>query len=188
MTTTVIEVTNEQSTWRLALYGIGALIALFLVLVLIQPSEFRVSRSITIAAPAERVFPLVNNQKKWIDWSPLVKLDPTAIYSYEGPEEGVGAIARWRGNKEVGEGSSTILVSRPNEFLQFQLDFLEPMVTTHMTEFSFTSDGTQTTVVWTMAGKKTFMGKAMNLMVNCTKMMCTQFDQGLAALKATAEL
>jgi hypothetical protein len=52
------------------------IIAAFLVIVATQPSEFRVERTTTIAAPADAVFAQVNDPHKWDAWSPWAKLDP----------------------------------------------------------------------------------------------------------------
>ena len=76
---------------RVILIALPIIIVLFLIIVALQPSGFRVTRSITIAAPPDAVFPQVNELKKWEAWSPWVKLDPTAKQAYEGPAAGSGA-------------------------------------------------------------------------------------------------
>jgi hypothetical protein len=42
-------------------------------------------------------------------------------------------------------------------------------------------------VTWTMSGKNNFIGKAIGLVMNCDKMVGTQFEQGLANLKSESE-
>jgi hypothetical protein len=73
------------------LAGIAIVIALFLIVVATRPSEFKVSRSLTMAAPAEIVFPNVNTVRQWEAWNPWGKLDPNCKMTYEGPGSGVGA-------------------------------------------------------------------------------------------------
>lgn len=153
----------------------------------IQPDDFRVTRTAAINAPVEKLFTLVNTQKQWNLWSPWAKLDPNATFTFEGPEAGVGAVSKWSGNWEVGEGMSTITESRPNEFVKFRLDFLKPMKSTSTTEFLFKQENGQTNVTWTMYGKNNFVAKAIGLIMNCEKMVGQQFDQGLANLKLEAE-
>jgi hypothetical protein len=58
------------------LIGLAVIILVFLIVVALQPAEFRVARSITIAAPAEVVFGQVNELKKWEAWNPWGKIDP----------------------------------------------------------------------------------------------------------------
>ena len=169
------------------LLGIAAIIIVFLAVVALQPADFRVTRSITIAAPPEVVFAQVNELKKWEAWSPWAKLDPNAKNNYEGPAAGVGAAFAWSGNNQVGEGRMTITESRSNELVRFKLEFVKPMAGTSTSEFTFKPEGNQTTVTWTMSGKNNFVGRAMCLFMNMDKMVGGQFEQGLATMKSVAE-
>jgi hypothetical protein len=169
---------------------LGAVIIVIAILALVihrQPDDFTVSRAATMNAPPEKIFPHVNNLPNWHAWSPWAKLDPNAKTTFEGPTAGVGAKMAWEGNNQVGSGSMTILESRTNERIKFQLDFLKPMRNTHFSEFTFTRQGNQTLVTWTMTGKSKFIGKAMTLVMDCKKMIHAQFDKGLASLKAIVE-
>jgi hypothetical protein len=47
------------------LIAVAAIIAVFLVVVALQPSEFKVERSATISAPPAAVFEQVNDFHKW---------------------------------------------------------------------------------------------------------------------------
>lgn len=159
----------------------------FAVLVSMRPDEFQVSRTIRIAAAPERIFPYVNNVQSWDKWSPWAKIDPQAKFSYEGPAEGVGAISRWDGNNEVGTGSMTVIESRPNEYIKFDLEFLKPFAGHNTADFVFKSEADKTTVTWSMSGKNNFITKAVGLFLNCDKMVGDQFEKGLENLKALSE-
>jgi hypothetical protein len=159
----------------------------FIIVAAMQPSDFRITRKCTINAPASAVFAQVNDLHKWDTWSPWAKLDPEAKNSFEGPESGVGAIMRWVGNSKVGQGSMTIMESRPDEFIDFKLEFLKPLKATNTSKFTFINENDQTTVTWSMYGKNNFMGKAVGLIMSCEKMVGGQFEKGLAALKSLVE-
>jgi uncharacterized protein YndB with AHSA1/START domain len=169
------------------LIALAAIIAIFVVVVAMQPSDFRVERSITIAAPVDTVFAQVNELKKWDAWSPWKKLDPNATISYDGPESGAGAIAKWSGNSQVGEGSMTLTESRPNELIKIKTDMTKPMEASNMTEFLFAPDGDQTKVTWVISGHQGFVGKAFCLVLNGKKMLGDALDEGLGKLKTVAE-
>ncbi len=160
---------------------------IFIIVAAMQPAAFRITRTGTITAPPSVVFAQVNNLQKWAAWSPWAKLDPEAKNSFEGPTSGVGAIMRWSGNNKVGQGSMTIMESRPDEFISFKLEFLKPFAATNTSEFTFNSENNQTNVTWSMYGKNNFMSKAVGLIMNCDKMVGGQFESGLAALKAVVE-
>ena len=174
------------------LIGVAAAIAVlvlgFVAIVATRPNEFRISRSATMAAPAERVFAQVNDFHKWNDWSPWAKLDPNAKNSFSGPDAGEGATFGWAGNDQVGEGKMTITESRPGELVRLKLMFIKPMEDSSDTEFRFKPDGEKTTVTWTMSGTyKDFMSKAICMCMNMDKMMGEKFDEGLASIKAIVE-
>lgn len=155
--------------------------------VAMQPTEFRIERSADIAAPAPDVFEQVNDLHNWESWSPWAKLDPQASNTFEGPSSGVGAIFRWAGNDDVGEGSMTILESRPSEFIRIRLDFVKPFEDTSITEFTFHPADEGTRVVWTMTGEHNFLSKAFCLFMDMDQMIGSDFEQGLANMKAVVE-
>jgi len=171
----------------IVLIVLAVLIVAFVVVVAMQPSDFRIVRSATMSAPPSTIFAQVNDFHKWQAWSPWAKLDPTMKTTYEGAESGTGAIHTWSGNNQVGEGRMTIMESRPNERIRFKLDFLKPMAATNTAEFTFTPQGKQTLVTWSMSGQNNFIGKAMGLVMNCEKMVGGQFETGLANLKSIVE-
>src|SRR5687767_4619905 len=100
------------------LTGAAVVVALLAVVVALQPSTFRIARTVNMAAPASAIFPHINDMREWLPWSPWEKLDPTMRRTYEGAERGVGALYSWVGNKNVGEGRCAITESRPNELVR----------------------------------------------------------------------
>lgn len=168
--------------------AVVSIVVALAVFVALQPSDFSVSRSIVISAPASAVFPHVNDLHQWKAWSPWAKLDPNAKETIEGPSEGgEGAVMKWAGNQSIGEGSMMIIESSPNELVQFRLEFLKPFKGTNSAKFTFRPEGEQTIVTWNMSGKKNFLSKAIGLVMNCDKMIGGQFDKGLADLKTVSE-
>jgi hypothetical protein len=143
------------------------------------------SKSIDASPPA--VFAQVNDFHKWDAWSPWAKLDPTMKKFYEGAPAGRGAIYKWNGNSQVGEGRMEITDSQPNKSVTIRLDFMKPFKATNQTLFTFEPQGDQTVVTWDMTGPKNFMAKAFHLFENMDKMLGGQFDQGLTQMKAVAE-
>src|SRR5580765_3883302 len=63
---------------------LGSVIALFVIIVALQPADFRITRTATIAAPAPVVFAQVNDFHNWRAWSPWEHLDPAMKRTYEG--------------------------------------------------------------------------------------------------------
>ncbi|MGQ0655673.1 MAG: SRPBCC family protein [Betaproteobacteria bacterium] len=165
----------------------AAIVAVFLVIVALQPADFRIQRTALIAAPAQAVFAQVNDFRKWLAWSPWEKLDPELKRVYEGPPAGTGAKYAWAGNKNVGEGRMTIAESRPGELVRIKLEFFKPFAATHTAEFTFKPEGGGTAVTWSMTGRNSFMAKAMCFFVSMEKMVGGQFETGLANMKSIIE-
>lgn len=169
------------------LIALAVVVAGLVVVIALQPADFRVSRTATIAAPAPVVFAQVNDFHNWTAWSPWAKLDPAMKQTYEGAAAGPGAVYAWVGNREVGEGRMTIVESRPSDLIRVKLDFVKPFAGTSVAEFTFRPEGDRTAVTWTMTGEKNFVAKAIHLVMNMDRMIGDQFDKGLAAMKTVAE-
>jgi Polyketide cyclase / dehydrase and lipid transport len=164
-----------------------AIIVVFLIVVALQPADFRVSRTATMAASQSAVFEQVNDFHHWREWSPYDKRDPAMKKTYEGPPAGTGASYAWNGNNDVGEGRSTIIESRPHELIRIKLEFKRPFVGTSTAEFTFQAQGNQTAVTWSLIGQNNFVVKAIGLFMSMDKMIGGDFEQGLTNLKAVVE-
>lgn len=169
------------------LIALAALILIFVVVVAIQPSDFRVERAVTIAAPPAAVFAEVNDLKKWDAWSPWAKLDPDAKVSFEGAESGQGAGMSWAGNEQVGAGTMTVTESRPDELVKLRVEITEPFEGSSQSQFSFKPETDQTSVTWTMSDHHNFLEKAICLIMNGKKMIGDQMKEGLAKMKSVVE-
>ncbi len=159
----------------------------FFVFVAMQPSDFRISRSAAMSAPAPTAFAQVNDFHHWDAWSPWAKIDPTMKQTYEGAATGTGAVYSWSGDGKVGQGRMTITESRPSDLILIKLEFMKPFQATNTEEFTFKPDANQTLVTWSMFGRHNFMMKAFGLFMNMDKMLGAEFDKGLASMKSVVE-
>jgi hypothetical protein len=158
-----------------ALVGFGAVVAS-------RPSTYHVERSITVAAPVDLPFGLVNDFHRWRFWSPWEALDPKMKKTFDGPYAGPGAIYEWAGNKDAGKGRMTILESKPYESISILLEFTEPWASTNHTSFTFQPVPEGVQVTWAMEGKNDFMGKAFSLFMDMDGMIGKDFEKGLATI------
>jgi len=170
------------------LIGLVVVLILFLIIVALQPAEYRVVRSGVVTAPTDVVFAHVNDFHKWETWSPWAKLDPGMKQTFEGPPAGAGAIYSWVGNSKVGEGRMTLVESRPSDLIRIKLDFIKPFASSCITEFLFKPDGPKTAVTWSMSGRKNFMSKAFCIFMSMDRMVGRDFERGLEKLKSVSEL
>jgi uncharacterized protein YndB with AHSA1/START domain len=167
--------------------GLFVVIALFALIVAMQPSEFRITRATSISAPPAEVFKQVNDFHLWQEWSPWAKIDPACKTTFEGAPAGPGAQFAWSGNNKVGEGKMTITDSRPVDSIHIRLEFNRPFKATNIAEFTFQTQGQQTLVTWSMSGTNSFMAKAFAMLMNMDKMVGGEFEKGLAQMKTIVE-
>ncbi len=171
--------------------ALAVAIAAALVYASTQPDTFRVIRSIGIAAPAERIFPLINDLHAQSAWSPFEK-DPNMKRTHSGAPAGKGAVYDWDGNRQVGAGRIAITDSVAPSRVSLALDMSRPFAAHNTVDFILEpkSSGTNvigTQVTWAMQGHQPFMAKVMSLFINCDQTVGRQFEEGLAKLKALVE-
>ncbi len=166
---------------------LAVLIAVVLILAVTKPDTFRVERTTSIKAPPERIFPLLNDFQSWSAWSPYEKKDPAMKRTFSGPPSGKGAIYEWDGDKNVGQGRMEIMRSTPPSNVTLDLDFVKPFEAHNTVVFTLAPQGDSTIVTWAMQGPANFISKVMRVFINMDKMVGTDFEAGLANLKALAE-
>jgi uncharacterized protein YndB with AHSA1/START domain len=158
-----------------------------LILAATKPEVSRVQRSVTVKAPPEGIFALINDFHQWRNWSPYEDRDPNLQRSYSGAENGKGAVYAWEGNKNVGSGRMEILEASTPSKIVIKLDFLAPFEAHNTAEFTMLPQGDATRVTWLMHGPAPFMNKVMQVFMNLDKMIGRDFEVGLANLKRLTE-
>src|SRR5215469_13219216 len=149
---------------------IAVAIAAALALAASKPNTFAVRRSTTIAAPPERIFPMIDDLHAQSAWSPFEK-DPEMKRTHSGAPRGKGAVYEWDGNRQVGSGRIAITDTVPNSKVMLKLDMFRPFTAHNVVEFSLVPNGSGTNVSWAMQGSQPFMAKLMSTFINCDKMV-----------------
>jgi len=166
--------------------AVVALVLAFLLLVSTRPGTLHVERSVSIAAPAAGIFPLLNDFRQWTRWTPYDK-DPAMQKTYSGSESGEGAHYAWSGNKSVGQGEITIVESRAPGRLLMDLHMIRPFEARNVASFTLNPEGQATRVTWALDAPQNFMAKLASLFMNMDRMIGQDFEIGLANLKRVFE-
>ncbi len=166
--------------------AIAACVAALVAYAARQPDTFRVARTATINAPAERIFPLINDLRKMNTWNPFALSDPRMNGSYSGPASGVGAQFAFEG-KRSGAGRIEITEATSPSKVALHLAMWKPMRAANAIEFSLDPKGASTDVTWAMTGRTPLFGKVLHVFMDMDKMCGKSFEEGLAKLKAIAE-
>lgn len=170
------------------IYILVSLAILILLLSLIAPKTYDVSRSIEILKPKDEVFTYLRSLKRMDEWSPWAKKDPNMEQKFTGVDGEVGSQSYWNGNKEVGEGEQEIKNIIDGERIESELRFLKPFKSTSDCYLNLeNSDSGGTKVTWGFSGKNKFPMNIMCLFKSMDSMVGPDFEQGMASLKKKME-
>ena len=170
------------------LIAIVVIIAAILIFAATRPDTFRVQRSANIKASPEKIYAILSDFQSWPSWSPYEKFDPAMKRTYGDVKSGKGAVYGWEGNSKVGSGRMEITDETPPSKMLIALDFYKPFKAHNTAEYTLdVQPDSTTTVTWAMYGHQPYLGKVMCLFMNMDKMVGTQFEEGLANLKAVSE-
>ncbi len=165
---------------------VAVLIAALLAYAATRPDSFKVQRSALIKAPPEKVFALVSDLRAFNTWNPWARKEPELKGSYSGPSSGKGAAYAWEG-KKVGSGRMEISEVVPPSRMTMKLEFIKPMQTNSVAEFTLVPQGDATGLTWAMSGPSPYISKLMGVFFNMDTMIGKDFEDGLANLKQLAE-
>jgi hypothetical protein len=148
------------------------------------PSEASISRSIEIAAPPAKIFPLVNGFKRQAEWPPWLEMDPQTKLSLSGPETGQGARMSWSSEK-LGSGSQEIVEMVQDKLVRTKLDF------GHMGQadasFQLEPAGSGTKVTWGFSSDLGGNPRMRWMGLYIGRQVGADYEKGLAKIKAVAE-
>ncbi|RAJ07412.1 SRPBCC family protein [Arenibacter echinorum] len=170
------------------LYIIIGIIILIVVLALIAPKSYDVSRSIEISKPKAEVFDNIKYLKKQQEWSPWAIKDPNMEKKFTGVDGEVGAISYWNGNKDVGEGEQEITKIVEGKRVEGELRFMKPFKSTSDSYLDLVELGNgKTKVTWGFKGESKFPMTIIMLFMNMDKAVGKDFEAGLRNLKSILE-
>lgn len=149
------------------------------------PAQFKVERSIEIAAPAAQVYPLIAAPVEWKGWSAWNQRDPQMKLTYTGAATGAGAGWRWESASE-GNGEMIFTQVVPDQRIDYTLKF--PDVGMQSTgQFRLEPVAAGVRVTWTNEGEmdRNPVNRWFGLFMD--RLVGPDFEAGLANLKARAE-
>ncbi len=170
------------------LYILVGLVLLIVVLALIAPKSYAVSRSITVNKPIGEVYNYLKLMKNQDHWSPWQERDPDMKKTFTGNDGEVGFISAWESeHKQVGSGEQEIVGLKENEEITTHLRFLKPFKSESDAYLRVNEGDGGTEVTWGFSGNNKFPMSIFMLFMNMDKAVGADFEQGLAKLKSVLE-
>ena len=170
------------------LYIVLIILVTIIALAIVAPKKYHVERSIEINKPLAEVFNYIKFIKNQDNWSPWKKKDPNMKQEFFGEDGTLGFIAKWVGNKEVGEGEQEIKNIIDNSRLESQLRFFKPWKSESDAFINVKEiDANCTEVTWGFTGTNKTPVNIMMLFFNMEKTVGKDFNEGLESLKEILE-
>lgn len=161
------------------------LIALFLLVALALPSEYRVERSIVVERQPEFVFNQIGNFNNFEKWNPWMEREPDAKSIVTGTPMTPGHKWEWEGEK-TGKGFLEIEEIDPGRMVDSKLVFQEPNTMEADNIMTLRKTGAGTKVTWKMTGELGYPGgRYIGLFLD--GMLGPDFEKGLKNLKEHTE-
>jgi uncharacterized protein YndB with AHSA1/START domain len=149
------------------------------------PAKFKIERTVTIAAPAEKIYPMISETRKWPTWTVWNERDPGMKIDYTGPASGAGAKWAWQ-SKSEGNGSMEFISADVSRGIGYKL-VLADVGMTSTGVLSMAPAGSGTKLTWTNEGEfggnpfMRYFGLVMDRMVG------KDYEACLAKLKKLVE-
>ncbi|MBX9850671.1 MAG: SRPBCC family protein [Cytophagaceae bacterium] len=169
--------------------GIALLLAIIILVgvgFLLKPT-YKVQKSIQIKAPADSIFPLIFNLKRWPEWTVWnTENDPTLEINYtiETIDSLIVSKAVWKGD-ELGKGKIFVDGYKVNKELRH--DILLDDEISGKGLFSLNLRGKKTHVSWTIAGDVGFNIPQRYFILFFDNFIGADMQEGLLKLKKISE-
>ncbi len=170
------------------IYVLLAIVALLLVIALFVSKDMNYEKSITINAPVEKVWESISSLTAMDKWSPWSNKDPNMKRTLTGTDGSIGAKQSWVSKeKNVGEGSQTIVkIVKPTSF-ETKLNFIKPFKSTADGYVKLNELGNSVETTWGFKSNMPYPMNLMKLFMNFEKSMDKDFGEGLSKLKQICE-
>ena len=168
------------------LIGLVVLIVVLVLVGFLLPRQFKVTREVTMTAPAIPIYQMISAPSNWPKWSVWNKRDPNMVLTFSGTGGGAGAKWSWQ-SKTEGNGAMEFTEADSPRRIVYKLSFPDMnMVSTGELKLTPVNDAL-TMVSWSNEGDfgNNPVLRYLGLMMD--KMIGPDFEAGLAALKTLVE-
>ncbi|MEN9699010.1 MAG: hypothetical protein RLZZ301_208 [Bacteroidota bacterium] len=174
--------------WIKRLFYLFLFTGIFLLIAgLFIDNDYRVQRSVVIAAPRDAVFQYVKQLKNQENFGVWWKQDPHLKAVYSGTEATPGFTCTWY-SKEVGNGAQKIMAIQEGQRIDTRLQLETPFKSTNQLFISTNALGSSNTrVVWGFNGTMPYPFNSLKLVFSPENRVGQDLETGLKNLKRLLE-
>jgi len=152
-----------------------------------QYTDIHIQKSVSIEAPVEEAFAMVQYLERFPQWSPFLAQDPTQSYEVKGKDGQIGAQYHWEGNQGKDLGYQEIVALEVNQHVGMQCSIQKPFEATPTFDYTFTPTGTGVTVTQDFHLQSSLMSALFLWIFGAEAEMEATNAQGLSLLKQAVE-
>lgn len=163
------------------------LAAIYLVLALFGPKNYKVERSRIMTADKEAIWEQVSSFENWPNWSPWQEKDPTVKNKFTGEMGEVGARMSWVGDEELsGTGNMEITEISPISSFNYTLKFEVPFEMQSNGGMTLSNEEGKVKVTWYDEGDISFLMRPMMMFMDLDGQIGPDFERGLEKIDSVA--
>ena len=175
-----------MKTLKKSLVAVAILVAALAGVGFVLPQTYHVERTVTIQAPADRIYPYISAFRRWPEWIAwTTNKYPDMTVKFGDADTAVGAGYSWAG-KSSGNGAIRFTSLEPGKAIGYHLDFENGQYLSEGT-ITLVVEGAATKATWTNGGDlgNNPFSRWFGLLMD--SMMGPDFETGLQNLKARVE-
>lgn len=171
---------------KILVYAVVGVAALWMLLALFAKKEYHIERSLEVDAPKALIHEYARYFKNFNTWSPWAHLDPKMKTSITGTDGEVGAVHKWVGNDDVGEGQQTI-TALTSDRIDMEVKFLRPFESVAPSYMAFKENGKKTLVTWAFDMHVAFPWNGLAMFTDMDAGVGADYEKGLKNLQKICE-
>jgi hypothetical protein len=150
------------------------------------PPSFKVNRTVHISNSAAGIYPTLSAIRNWPEWTSINrKKDATVLYSFSGPDRGIGCTMVFDGEK-IGNGTIVFTDSERDHSVSFDAFVNDQRVVFHgVIQLNPTSNGTDVSI--TLMGDVGYHLVNRYIILLMDHIMGSILEENLQNLKALSE-
>lgn len=168
---------------------LATLLILWLVIAALISGECKYEKSISINAPAEKVWQNTNTLRAMDQWSPWNDLDPGMKKDWTGTTGQPGEKVCWESQKEeAGKGCQEIAkVDAASKRIDTNIQFLTPYESEARAYVTVVPEGNGSKATWGFTSEIPYPFTVMKLFMNFEDAIGKDYQKGLSRLKEMSE-
>ncbi len=161
---------------------------LVLLVAAVRPPHFKIERALRIQAPPQQVFALLQNLRRWEDWSTWGPFAATVTRRFSRTSTGLGAGCYWQDKAHAGEGSMEIMHLAAPSQLAIAVTATLPVDLHQLAEFMLSPDEAGATKLsWLLRGEAPYQMRVKSVLRSHDRRLGRRMQADLQRLQALAE-